>query len=223
MNNVFKGTIGVAITLIISMYTLIFRINYSRDIIQIIVDILPVVLIVIAAILAQIRNKSIVAGVALLFAVYSNVGSAFVSAVLNNSSSIGVTMILDFIIFLFLIVYIFVNASNFKATALKSDKGLVTSMAIAFLYFYFRDGFGNALVTVLPALIAFIAGSGLAALLLLLAGVINVPIFVLSYFFDGINAVAGWNQKILPLVVYGGVGLYLLITGLLALPKYLKE
>jgi hypothetical protein len=70
---------------------------------------------------------------------------------------------------------------------------------------------------------ALIAGSGLAALLLLLAGVINVPIFVLSYFFDGINAVAGWNQKILPLVIYGGVGLYLLITGLLALPKYLKE
>ena len=84
MNNVFKGTIGVAITLIIAVYTLIFRINYSRDIIQIIVDILPVVLIVISAIFAQIRNKSIVAGVALLFAVYSNVGSAFVSAVLNN-------------------------------------------------------------------------------------------------------------------------------------------
>lgn len=170
-------------------------ISNFTDFITFLASFFPVILVAVAAIFLQAKNRSLPAHLVLLLGVisYANAGSNFVNALLSFSfrdfsfavNPFQLDLIIGVIIFLYLGFYVL--SCLFSAEDKPQVKSSVVwgSLLLAFSYFYLRMGLQSAIIIILPAFVALLFGSQIATVLLLIAGVVAVPFHFLLEIIDG--------------------------------------
>ena len=158
-------------------------VSYSQlDVLPLLSGFVPLVMVLIVVLGFGFQGKLLPAHLILLLAVYRESGSGFINAISSfdfDSMAFNIkltfNMVLSFIIFVYLFLYVlsYLLDGQLKGKIGKSD--VVASAVIAFLFFYFRSGFSEAVLKILPPVIALMFGSEFFAILLLLAGVVDVP------------------------------------------------
>lgn len=184
--NVFSPMLTSVIVAVIAVYTIMQNFG-GINLFDRLSNLVPALLIITAVIGMQLKNQSLAAHLILLFTSYLFSGRALVYAITSinfQSLSFGavwsVELVLNALIFIYLMLYIlsFAFDSNTKIKWQKSP--VVMSAVIAFIFFFFRDGFSGAVLKIIPPMIALLFGSDLFAIVLLLAGVADVPFNILS-------------------------------------------
>lgn len=184
--NVFSPMLTSVIVAVIAVYTIMQNFG-GINLFDRLSNLVPALLIITAVIGMQLKNQSLAAHLILLFTSYLFSGRALVYAITSinfQSLSFGavwsVELVLNALIFIYLMLYIlsFAFDSNTKIKWQKSP--VVMSAVIAFIFFFFRDGFSGAVLKIIPPVIALLFGSDLFAIVLLLAGVADVPFNILS-------------------------------------------
>lgn len=183
--------VGQFIILILSLVAL--YVSYSNtDVLPLLSGFVPLVMILVVVVGFTLQKKLLPAHLILLLTVYREAGNGFINALASfdfDSMSFGITitlnMVLSFIVFLYLFIYVlsYLLDGKFDGKLGKSD--VITSAVIAFLFFYFRSGFSVAVLKILPPLVALMFGSEFFAILLLLAGVIDVPFTFINHIVNG--------------------------------------
>ena len=164
-------------------------VSYQRlDVLPLLTGFVPLLLVLIVVLGFAFQGKLLPAHLILLLAVYRESGSGFINAVssfsfdtMSFNLSITLNMVLSFIVFAYLVLYVlsYLFDGQFNGKLGKSD--VITSAVIAFLFFYFRSGFSVAVLKIIPPVIALMFGSEFFAVLLLLAGVIDVPFTFINH------------------------------------------
>jgi len=183
--------LGQVIILILSLVAL--YISYSRlDVLPLLSGFVPLVMVLIAVIGFALQKKLLPSHLILLLAVYREAGNGFINALASfnfDSMSFGVTitlnMVLSFLVFIYLFIYVLSYLLDGKFDGKLGKSEVITSAVIAFLFFYFRSGFSVAVLKILPPVIALMFGSEFFAILLLLAGVIDVPFTFIDHIVSG--------------------------------------
>ena len=190
--NLFAPIVTTIIVIAITIYTLSQNIGGS-NIFERLESVFPVILVIIAVIGMQLAKQSLAAHLILLFTVYLQSGTALINAITSfdfQSFSFGVTwtipLIINAVIFVYLLLYVLSFVFDNKAKFKLESGPVVISAIIAFVFFFLRDGFSVAVLKIVPAIIALMFGSELFAIVLLLAGVIDVPFDLIAKIIDGI-------------------------------------
>ncbi|MFA5526454.1 MAG: hypothetical protein WC992_06470 [Acholeplasmataceae bacterium] len=189
--NLFSPLVTTLIVAAIAIYTFTQHLGGS-DLYSRLANILPALLVLIAVIGMQLAKQSLAAHLILLFTSYLASGRALIVAItsfdfqtLSFSATWSVPLIINAIIFIYLILYVLSFVFD-KQAKFKLESGpVVTSAIIAFIFFFFRDGFSVAVLKIVPAIIALMFGSELFAIVLLLAGVIDVPFDLFGHIANG--------------------------------------
>lgn len=189
--NLWPQSITTLIVIIITIYTLYQNIG-GINIFDRLANLLPVVLVGIAIIGLTVAKQSLASHILLLITSYLASGRALLLAITSFSvetmtfqTTWTLGLILNAVIFVYLILYVLSFILDGQFHAKLSSSPVLMSALIAFLFFYFRDGFSIAVLKILPTIIALMFGSSLYAIVLLLAGVIDVPFRLLSLFVEG--------------------------------------
>lgn len=185
----------------------------------------PILLVAISAIGLELKKLSLASHLVLLITSFLSAGRQFVLAVTSfnfSTFSFDMTFSLELIINLIIFVYLalmilsFILSKEGKFNLASSD--VLTAAMIAFVFFFFRDGFSGAVLKILPPLIALGFGSKLFAVVLLLAGVIDVPFRFLDILFNG-----NLLDQPLSYFLFTAIAIYLIIGAVKATLKYLKS
>lgn len=223
LKNVIKGPVALVILVLLSAYAL-FETYSDVRLLQLTANLLPLILVVIAVIGFALKGKMLPAHLILLFAVFRESGSAFINAISSFDFDtmafrvdVTLTMVLQFIVFVYLVLFIlsYILDGKFKGSFGKSP--VLISALIAFLFFYFRSGFSVAVLKLVPPMIALFFGSEFFAILLLLAGVVEVPFIFLDHIFE-----ATLLQQTLSYFIFTAFAFYLIqgaVRGLIAKRK----
>jgi hypothetical protein len=189
--NLFPSTVTTIIVILITLYTFYQNIG-GINIFDRLANILPVVLIGISIIGLTLAKQSLASHVLLLITSYLASGRALIVALtsfdfqtLSFQTTWTIGLIINAIIFVYLVLYVLSFILDGQFHAKLSSSPVLVSALIAFLFFYVRDGFSGAVLKILPPMIALLFGSSLYAIVLLLAGVIDVPFRLLSLFIEG--------------------------------------
>ncbi len=180
--NFFSQTVTTLILGIIIVYVLFINLGGPDNIWLYLASLVPLVLVLISVIGLQLTNKSMAAHLILLITVFLGAGRALFLALtsfdfssLSFSATFSLELIINSIIFVYLVLIVL---SGLLTKAFKGGLGsspvLVTAV-IAFTFFFFRDGFSGAVLKILPPIVALMFGSPFYAIVLLLAGVADVP------------------------------------------------
>lgn len=221
--NVFTPIVTTIIVIAITLYTLTQNVG-GANIFERLESIVPVVLVIIAVIGMQLAKQSLAAHLILLFTSYLQSGRALFLAITSfdfQSFSFGVEwtipLVINAIIFIYLLLYVLSFVVDNKAKFKLESGPVVVSAIIAFIFFFFRDGFSVAVLKIVPALIALMFGSELFAIVLLLAGVIDVPFDFISKIIDGIL----FDQTI-GYFIFTAFAFYLIYGAIVGITKHLK-
>jgi magnesium-transporting ATPase (P-type) len=189
-NRIFTGVLGLAIVIGLSVYALIEGYSDQR-LFVLLAGLVPLVLVLLAAVGLALKNLYIASFLVLFIGVFRDAGRPFIYAItsfdfssMSFATELGLSMVLHFLIFLFLFLFTiscFLDG-KFKTKMGKSE--VYGSILIAFLFFYIRSGAEVAVFKVLPPLVAILFGSPLFAVVLLLAGVAEVPFVFLDKIFE---------------------------------------
>lgn len=190
--NLFSPVVTTIIVIAIIIYTLTQNVGGSH-IFERLETLVPIILVSIAVIGMQLAKQSLASHLILLLAIYLQAGTALVSAVTSfdfESMSFAATwtvqLIVNAVIFVYLLFYVLSFVLDGKAKYRLQNGPVVTSAIIAFIFFFLRDGFSSAVLKIIPALVALMFGSDLFAIVLLLAGVIDVPFDIIGKIVDGV-------------------------------------
>jgi len=189
--NLFPSLVTTIIVVAITLYTFYQNIG-GINIFDRLANVFPVVLVGIAIIGLTLAKQSLTSHILLLLTSYLASGRALLVAITSFNFETfsfdavwNVGLFLDAIIFVYLALYVLSFILDGQFNAKLSSSPVLTSALIAFLFFYFRDGFSIAVLKILPAVIALMFGSSLYAIVLLLAGVVDVPFRLLSLLVEG--------------------------------------
>jgi len=190
-NRLFTNQLGLFILIFLSAYALIEGYREARLFI-LLAGLVPLLLVLIAVIGLALKNLHVAAFLVLFIAVYRDAGRSFIYAItsfdfssMSFATEIGISMIIYFLIFVFLLLFMiscFLDG-KFKTKMGKSE--VYTAILIAFLFFFIRSGAEVAVFKVLPPLVAILFGSPLFAIVLLLAGVAEVPFLFIDKILEG--------------------------------------
>lgn len=183
--------VGQMIILILSLVAL--YVSYQDvDVLPLLSGFVPLVMILVVVLGFTFQKKLLPAHVILLLTVYRETGNGFINALASfdfDSMSFGITitlnMVLSFIVFVYLLLYVLSYLLDGKFDGKLGKSEVITSAVIAFIFFYFRSGFSEAVLKILPPVIALMFGSEFFAILLLLAGVIDVPFTFIDHLLAG--------------------------------------
>ncbi|MBE0700805.1 MAG: hypothetical protein IH571_03870, partial [Acholeplasmataceae bacterium] len=173
---------------------------------------IPLFLILITILGLQLNGKALAAHLVLFVTAFLNVGSVFVQVITSFNFSTGtfastltLQLIIMFVGFLYLMLYIIscIMQGDLKTRNIKSS--VYISALIAFLFFFLRDGFSGAVLKILPAILALMFGGEVFAIMLLLAGVVDIPFNLLGNLFTGL-----FFSQTLGYYLFALFGLYLI-------------
>lgn len=188
----FSETITLLIIGIIVLYVLVTNLGGPDNIWLYLAGLIPLVLVLFAVIGLQLSKKSMAAHLVLLIALFLGAGRALLLALTSfdfSSFSFSATFTLELVINSIIFVYlVLVVLSGLLTNEFKGGLGsspVVMSAVIAFIFFFFRDGFSGAVLKILPPVVALMFGSPFFAIVLLLAGVADVPFRFLDVVFNG--------------------------------------
>ncbi|MDY0295016.1 MAG: hypothetical protein RBQ71_04330 [Acholeplasmataceae bacterium] len=221
--NVFSPMITTIIVGVIAVYTMTQNfggINFFDRL----SNIVPALLVIIAVIGMQLKNQSLAAHLILLFTSYLFSGRALVYAVtsfdfqtLSFTANWSLELVINALIFVYLALYILSFALDKNTKVKWQSSPVVTSAVIAFVFFFFRDGFSGAILKIIPPVIALLFGSDLFAIILLLAGVADVPFNLLSRLVESTL----FNQPV-SYFLFAAFALYLIYGAVVGIIKNLK-
>lgn len=184
--NILKHEATTIIVILLTIYTFYMHLG-GRNIFDLLASFLPTLLVGIAIIGLQLKKQSLAAHMILLFTSFLQSGKLLIDTLFSFSiTDMAFSMpwsfelIIQALIFIYLMLYIISFAVDGKLKFRLDSGPVLTSAMIAFIFFFFRDGFNEAVIKIFPALIALMFGSELFTIILLLAGVIDVPFNVLS-------------------------------------------
>lgn len=186
------GMIQTIIIVLLAGLTVGYALNNNGTIWQTLALVLPVLFVAIAVIGLELKGLHLAAYLVLLITSFLGAGREFVLTITSfdlSSFSFNRTFSLELIINLIVFVYLALmiisyGLSKSSVFKLEGSDVLLTAL-IAFLFFFFRDGFSTAVLKILPTIVALGFGSKLFAIVLLLAGVIDVPFNLLHIIFNG--------------------------------------
>ncbi len=188
----FSETITLLIIGIIVLYVLVTNLGGPDNIWLYLAGLVPLVLVLFAVVGLQLSKKSMAAHLVLLIALFLGAGRALLLALTSfdfSSFSFSATFTLELVINSIIFVYlVLVVLSGLLTNEFKGGLGsspVVMSAVIAFIFFFFRDGFSGAVLKILPPVVALMFGSPFFAIVLLLAGVADVPFRFLDVVFNG--------------------------------------
>jgi len=219
--NLFSDMIYTILLVAIAVFSLINALGNTGDLMPFLAMFVPLVLILISAVGLQLKGKTLAAHLVLLLTVFLGAGRTFIYAItsfdfdtMSFTANFSIEMIIAFVIFvyLFLVVASYLLVGNTGAHLGKSQ--VLISATIAFVFFFFRDGFSVAVLKILPPLVALMFGSDFFAIVLLLAGVADVPFLLLDYIF-----LATILEQPVSYFLFTAFGLYLIYGAVMALLK----
>lgn len=221
--NMFSHPVITIIVIILTIYTLYMNIG-GQNIFDRLASLLPVLLVAIAIICLQLKKQSLASHLILLFTSFLQSGKTFIDTLFSFSTSAfsfsmpwTLELIIQAIIFMYLILYVLSFILDGQSKFRLDSSPVLTSVMVAFIFFFFRDGFSEAILKIVPAIIALMFGSELFAIVLLLAGVIDVPFNVLSKLIE--NTL--FNQS-LSYYVFAFFAIYLMIGAIKGIIKHIK-
>lgn len=222
--NLFAPIVTTIIVIAITIYTLTQNIGGS-NIFERLESVFPVILVIIAVIGMQLAKQSLAAHLILLFTAYLQSGTALINAITSfdfQSFSFGVTwtipLIINAVIFVYLLLYVLSFVFDNKAKFKLESGPVVISAIIAFVFFFLRDGFSVAVLKIVPAIIALMFGSELFAIVLLLAGVIDVPFDLIAKIIDGVIL-----EQTLGYFLFTAFAFYLIYGAIKGIIKHLQS
>lgn len=190
--NVLPKMVTTVVVVLISGLTVGYALGSGSNIWLQLAVLVPVVLVALAAIGLELKGKSLAAHIVLLLTAFLGAGRAFIlwATSFNFSTfsfeiSLSATMILNVIIFVYLALVILSYMLSNDAKIKLESSDVLTAAMIAFLFFFFRDGFSEAVLKIAPPMVALLFGSKLFTIVLLLAGVADVPFRFLNELFNG--------------------------------------
>ncbi len=175
------------VIVLLSLYAL--YVNYSdQNVLPLLSGLVPLLLVLVTVIGFGLKKAFLPAHLILLFAIYRESGSGFIQSLTSfdfdtMAFSIKLTLeaVINFLIFVYLVVYALSYVSDNKVNSKFKKSEVIVSAIIAFIFFYFRSGFSVAVLKIIPPVIALMFGSELFAIILLLAGVIDVPFTFINH------------------------------------------
>ncbi|MBN2300541.1 MAG: hypothetical protein JXC31_05075 [Acholeplasmataceae bacterium] len=209
----FDDSMMKVIVVFVSLIAIFYTVSTGSTIWNLFKTLFPVLLVALAAIGLQYKGKSLAAHLVLIMTYYLgaartmlNALTSFNFASMSFGSGFSIEMIVGFIIFVYLLIYIlsFVFNNDTKSEFKKS--AVVTSAIIAFTYFFLRSGFNVAVLKLIPPIIALYFGMDLFAIILLLAGVADVPFELLNRIFTQTSTL---SSQPISYYIFTAFGLYL--------------
>ena len=189
-------------------------------------NILPLILIIGSAIILQLKEKTLAAHGVLFFSGYINSFSAFFRNLLSYNftakSMVKFGPLVGSFVFMVIGIYLLLMLLSYflsKDYEIENKRSSVwISALIAFIYFYVGFGFNTAFFKLISPIIALMFGYEFFAVVLLLAGVIDIP-------FDIIDAIYSKFIKFynISTFVLWALGFYFIVTAILALVKMGKN
>lgn len=225
----FKNNIKqpLSLILIIISSTYLFYYNFpTGNFWRMMITIMPMLLVIASAILLQFKDKTLAAHGVLFFSGYLNGVMVFGRRLLSYNfafkSMVPFGTLVESFFFMIISLYLLIVIVSYvlnKDYTLECKKSEVRmSILIAFLYFFIRDGFSLALLKIISPVIALMFGYEFISVLLLLAGVIEIPFDIID---DIYSKIIKFNT--IHDFVFWAFGLYLLVTAVLALIKMLDN
>ncbi len=220
--NVIPSMIQTIIIVLLAGLTVGYAIDSNGSIWQTLAILLPVLLVAVAVIGLELKGMRLASYLVLLITSFLGAGRLFILTItsfdfstFSFNMSFTVELILNVIIFLYLALMIISYGLSEKQTFKLESSDVFISALIAFLFFFFRDGFSTAVLKILPAIIALGFGSKLFAIVLLLAGIIDVPFNLLHIIFNG-----DLFQQPLYYFIFTAFAIYLIIGALKGILSY---
>ena len=186
----------------------------------------PALLIVFAVIGLEYKGKTFAAHSIILFAGFLNGATAFINLITSfdfqSMSFTGGTpffeALISFIIFAYLVLTLLSHVLSGNIGAKYEKSPVWTAALIAFLFFLLRSGFNTALMKLIPPIIAMVFGAPFFAVVLLLAGVIDIPFMVINFIAIGII-----GSRPISFFLFAAFGLYLIYGAVKTLIQMTKK
>lgn len=186
----------------------------------------PVALIVFAVIGLEYKGKSFAAHSILLIAGFLNAAYTFINLITSfdfqsMSFAVGTPFIkalIAFIIFVYLVLMLLSHMLTENIDAKYEKSPIWMSALIAFLFFLLRSGFNVALMKLIPPIIALVFGAPFFAVVLLLAGVIDIPFMIINSIVIG-----NIGSRPISFFLFAAFGLYLIYGAVTTLIKMMKK
>ncbi len=164
----------------------------SADILGFLQNFLPVALGVIAIWIIYAKKEYLAAYLLLFIMGYADQLGTFIKGIFSfNFNSLTFTslptwqVIVGMIGTIYLLLMIISHYFNSKVTLKYKKSQVLFPLLLAFIYGYFRFGFLNSLIFILPPTIALLIGSPLAAILLLMGNFVSQPFQIINNFVSG--------------------------------------
>ena len=190
--NLLSETVTTLVIAVIAVYVFIINLGGFSNFWWFLAAFVPLVLILFAVIGLQMSKRSMAAHLVLLITLFLGSGRAFLLAItsfnfgsFSFSASFSLVLIINSIIFVYLVLVVFSGLLTNEFKGGLGSSPVVMSLLIAFLFFFFRDGFSGAVLKIFPPVVALMFGSPFYAIVLLLAGVADVPFRFLDVLFNG--------------------------------------
>ncbi|MDO9629425.1 MAG: hypothetical protein Q7I99_05940 [Acholeplasmataceae bacterium] len=190
--NVLSQSVTTLILVLIAVYILFTSLGNTSNIWLFLAGLVPLLLVLFAVLGLQLGKKSMAAHLILLITLFLGAGRAFLLVLTSfdfSSFSFNETFSLELIINVIIFVYlVLIVLSGLLTNEFKGGLGsspVVMAAIIAFIFFFFRDGFSEAVLKIFPPVVALMFGSPFFAIVLLLAGVADVPFRFLNVLFNG--------------------------------------
>ncbi|MCR3906258.1 MAG: hypothetical protein NUK62_04435 [Tenericutes bacterium] len=222
--NLFPRFLTTILVIVIALVAVYFGTSTAGNIWDQLQSFLPILLVAIAAVGLQFHGKSLAAHLVLLITSFLGAGRQFIYVITSfEISSFTFTgtftleLIISVIIFIYLVLIILSNVLDDQFKVKLESTPVLTAAIIAFIFFFFRSGFTVAVMKILPAIVALLFGSQLFGLVLLLAGVIDVPFDLLDVLFNGnllAEPISYW--------IFTAIGIYLVVGAILGILKLRK-
>lgn len=186
----------------------------------------PVALIVFAVIRLEYKGKTFAAHSILLTVGFLNAATTFFNLITSfdfQSMSFSRTTpffeaLIAFVIFIYLVLMLLSHVLTGNIGAKYKKSPVWTAALIAFLFFLLRSGFNTALMKLIPPIIALVFGAPFYAVVLLLAGVIDIPFMVINFIYIGII-----GSRPISFFLFAAFGFYLIYGAITTLIKMKKE
>ncbi|TVP86898.1 MAG: hypothetical protein EA375_00110 [Acholeplasmataceae bacterium] len=223
----FTPSVNLIIVVLIGLMEIVFRASGTRQILVFLGVFIPLIMVAGTAVWLQYKDKTLAAHLVLLFSLYLGYGGRMIRGILSYhvqletfTTTFDANLIIGFVIFVYLVLHILSLLLTEKVTLRYQDTPVWGIMLLVFVHQYLvLTNPANAIVNLLPALLALVIGaSPLAAITLSLALVINIPFGVLTTLFGGFPINTPFQY-----ILFNGFGILIIVLGvkvlLTVLPK----
>jgi len=190
--NLLSETVTTLVIALIAVYVLITNFGGNNNLWLFLAAFVPLILVLFAVLGLQLTKKSMAAHLVLLLTLFLGAGRAFLLAItsfdfgsFSFSATFSLELIINSIIFIYLVLVVLSGLFTNEFKGGLGSSPVVMAAVIAFLFFFFRDGFSGAVLKILPPVVALMFASPFFAIVLLLAGVADVPFRFLDVLFNG--------------------------------------